>query len=76
MLQVICLDCQCNLVLAALQSGFYKTDLPEKDSVTNLLIDVGHASTSVCVISFVKSGFKVQFLIYCVFTRKGFGFAV
>eukprot|EP01025_Chloroclados_australasicus_P018284 TRINITY_DN1949_c0_g1_i7.p1 TRINITY_DN1949_c0_g1~~TRINITY_DN1949_c0_g1_i7.p1 ORF type:complete len:767 (-),score=149.43 TRINITY_DN1949_c0_g1_i7:4-2304(-) len=47
---------------AALSYGFYKTDVPEadKDPINVAFVDVGHASTQVSVVSFVKGKMDVR----------------
>lgn len=44
----------------ALAYGIFKTDLPEKDPVHVVFVDVGHAHTQVSVVSFKKGGLVVR----------------
>eukprot|EP00899_Mesostigma_viride_P013989 jgi/Mesvir1/22591/Mv05012-RA.1 len=43
----------------ALGYGIFKTDLPEKDPVNVVFVDVGHASLQVCVAAFQKGKVKI-----------------
>ncbi|XP_002986462.2 heat shock 70 kDa protein 14 [Selaginella moellendorffii] len=43
----------------ALAYGIYKTDLPEGDPVHVAFVDVGHASTQVCIVAFKKGQLKI-----------------
>eukprot|EP01114_Cavostelium_apophysatum_P008655 TRINITY_DN2129_c0_g2_i2.p1 TRINITY_DN2129_c0_g2~~TRINITY_DN2129_c0_g2_i2.p1 ORF type:complete len:821 (+),score=298.84 TRINITY_DN2129_c0_g2_i2:123-2585(+) len=43
----------------ALQHGIYKTDLPEKDPIRVLIVDMGAVSTQVSVVEYLKGQLKV-----------------
>ena len=47
------------MLLAALGYGIYKTDLPEKDPLKVMIIDIGETSTGAVVAAFQKGQLKV-----------------
>ncbi|GAB4818888.1 hypothetical protein N2152v2_005934 [Parachlorella kessleri] len=54
-----CLRLLNDTAATALAYGIYKTDLPEKDPINVVFVDVGHAATQVCVVALKKGQLQV-----------------
>lgn len=54
-----CLRLLDDTTATALAFGIYKTDLPDGDAINVVFVDVGHASTQVCVVALKKGQLAV-----------------